>query len=134
MSDDLERLREIFGALDASGRSTLLAFAEFLRTRAGPMTSPAAAVRSSAQERPESEPAAPVPVPVPIPRPEKETVVAAIKRLRRTYSMLDRNAMLNEVYTLMNQHVLEGGPAQEVIDELERVFEQCYRDRVADGA
>ncbi len=125
MSDDLERLREIFGALDASGRSTLLAFAEFLRTRAGSVTPPAAAARSSAQERSE---------PVPIPRPEKETVVAAIKRLRRTYSMLDRNAMLNEVYTLMNQHVLEGRPAQEVIDELERVFEQCYRDRVADGA
>lgn len=125
MSDDLERLREIFGALDASGRSTLLAFAEFLRTRAGSVTAPAAAARSSAQERSE---------PVPIPRPEKETVVAAIKRLRRTYSMLDRNAMLNEVYTLMNQHVLEGRPAQEVIDELERVFEQCYRDRVADGA
>lgn len=123
MSDDLERLREIFGALDASGRSTLLAFAEFLRTRAGSMTPPAVAARSSAQERPE-----------PIPRPEKETVVAAIKRLRRTYSMLDRNAMLNEVYTLVNQHVLEGRPAQEVIDELERVFEQCYRDRVADGA
>jgi hypothetical protein len=128
MSDDLERLREIFGALDASGRSTLLAFAEFLRTRAGSESAPVAAVRASAQGCSESA------APVPIPRPEKETVVAAIKRLRRTYPMLERNAMLNEVYTLMNQHVLEGRPAQEVIDELERVFEQCYRDRVADGA
>lgn len=128
MSDDLERLREIFGALDASGRSTLLAFAEFLRTRAGSVTAPVAAARASAQGYSESA------APVPIPRPEKETVVAAIKRLRRTYPMLERNAMLNEVYTLMNRHVLEGRLAQEVIDELERVFEQCYRDRVADGA
>ena len=128
MSDDGERLREIFGTLDASGRSTLLAFAEFLRTRAGSVTPPPAVARSAAQGR--AEPTALVP----IPRPEKETVVAAIKRLRRTYPMFKRNAMLNEVYTLMNQHVLEGRPAQEVIDELERVFEQCYRDWVADGA
>ena len=128
MSDDGERLREIFVALDASGRSTLLAFAEFLWTRAGSMTPPAAAARSAVQGR--AEPVALVP----IPRPEKEAVVAAIKRLRRTYPMLNRNAMLNEVYTLMNQHVLEGQPSQEVIDELERVFERCYRDWVADGA
>jgi len=128
MSDDGERLLEIFGALDASGRSMLLAFAEFLRTRAGSVTPPVAAARSAVQGRAESAAL------VPIPRPEKETVVAAIKRLRRTYSMLGRNAMLNEVYTLMNQHVLEGRPAQEVIDELEQAFERCYRDWVADGA
>ncbi len=42
--------------------------------------------------------------------------------------------MRNEVYTLMNQHVLKGRPAQEVIDELKRVFERCYRDWAADGA
>lgn len=127
MSGAGERLLEIFHALDAQGRDTLVAFAEFLAQRGAAVaavpvgSAPAPALRPQSAE------------PVAIPRPVEESVVAAIKRLRRTYPMLDRNAMLNEVYTLMNAHVLEGRSAGEVIDELEQAFEQRYRDWQADA-
>jgi hypothetical protein len=55
-------------------------------------------------------------------RPAEESVVAAIKRLRRTYPMLDGGSLLNETSALMAAHVLQGRPAAEVIDALEALF------------
>lgn len=125
MSDaERERLLSIFEALDAGAREGLLEFAEFLLARHGGVD--AGGVRASEQPG-DAGAAREIPRPKRIPRPENEAVVAAIKRLRRTYPMLDRNKMLNQVYTLMNQHVVEGRSAREVIDELEHVFEQAYR-------
>lgn len=93
-------------------RGQLLAFAEFLLAR---------------QERPI------VPTePLPIARPEGESVVRAIRRLSATYPMLDRAQMLNETSVLMTQHVLEGRPPAEVIDELEALFRVHY-DRLRRG-
>jgi hypothetical protein len=45
--------------------------------------------------------------------------------------MLDKAKLLNETSALMAQHVMQGRPAEEVIDELEIVFEMHYR-RYAD--
>jgi hypothetical protein len=108
-------LVRLFNELDSADRETLLAFAEFLLQR-----------RTDGPSRP------PHPVgvrdPDPIPRPVEETVVAAIKRLSKTYEMLDRGPMLNETSALMSAHVLQGRPAAEVIDELESLFERHYRD------
>ena len=67
-----------------------------------------------------------MPEPESIPRPAEEKVVAAIKRLSRTYPMLDKNAMLGATSDLMMQHVLQGRDAKEVIDELEQVFRDEY--------
>lgn len=87
-------------------KEQVLAFAEFLSAR---------------MERP------PAPVePVVIPRPAEETVVKAIRRLAATYPMLDRGKMLSETSTLMSQHVLGGREAAEVIDELERLFQEHF--------
>ncbi len=120
-SDPQERdLLEAFRALDAEARRSLLDFAAFLRQRAADAA---------------SAPAAPaVPAPRDIPRPAEESVVRAIRRLAETYPMLDRGAMLNETSALMAQHVMQGRPAAEVIDELEALFRRQYEALLAPDA
>jgi hypothetical protein len=110
-----DRLLKIFRQLGAANQSTLVAFAEFLATR--PETVPT--VKPTVQQE--------LPHPVAIPRPDKETVVAAVKRLSRTYPMLDKAKMLGETSDLVGQHILQGRVAAEVIDELEAVFVRNYR-------
>ena len=102
------RLTEIYRFLDDQGQRTLLDFAEFLAARVEQGSS-----EQLLEPRPEQ-------------RPARESVVAAIKRLSRTYYMLDRSAMLNETSSLMGAHVLNGRPAAEVIDDLETLFDRAY--------
>lgn len=106
------RLRELFAKLPEADRQTLLAFAEFLASRA-----PAA---SEPLLEPQLEP-----------RPAKESVVGAIKRLSRSYPMLDKAKMLNDTSALMTQHLMQGRAAAEVIDDLQALFERHYRELVA---
>jgi len=110
MKDD-KRLIELYGRLGEAERATLLAFAEFLVSR---MPEPVA-------EPPVSQ------VPLSIPRPEKETVIGAVKRLAATYPMVDREKMLHETAALMTQHMVQGRPAPEVIDDLEQLFKRHYQ-------
>ena len=67
--------------------------------------------------------------PVNLPRPENESVVAAIRRLSKSYRMLDKSDMLHETSDLMSSHVLKGRPAEEVIDELEVLFLRHYEKK-----
>ncbi|WP_295539545.1 hypothetical protein [uncultured Thiohalocapsa sp.] len=106
------RLLRLYRSLDAGAQDTLLAFAEFLAQRGG------TAAPASAQ--------AAIPEPAPEPRPADETVIGAIKRLRRTYAMLDSATMLQETSSLMAAHVLQGREAAAVIDELEALFATRY--------
>jgi hypothetical protein len=108
------KLLSLFRALPAGQQDTLLTFAEFLAQREGSEVAPAAAE------------------PLAIPRPAEEKVVQAIKRLRETYPMLDHGKLLHEVSHRMTQHVMQGRPANEVIDELELVFRAHY-ERTADA-
>lgn len=109
------RLLRIYRSLDADNRRTLVAFAEFLAARQ------------------DAAPPAEVEAPRPEPRPPGERVVAAIKRLSRTYPMIAHDSnILNEVSSLMAGHVLHGRTPQEVIDDLEALFARTYaehRDR-----
>lgn len=66
--------------------------------------------------------------PVAIARPEQETVIAAIKRLKQTYYMLDIENLLDETSSLMGQHILRGREALEVIEELQTMFEAKYKN------
>lgn len=66
-----------------------------------------------------------------IPRPEEESVVAAIKRLSESYHMLERSALLTETSSLMTAHVMHGRTADEVIDDLEALFQRHYEELVA---
>jgi hypothetical protein len=106
-----KRLLELFGQLPEAERKSLLDFAEFLASRCEPVAPPSLE-------------------PKPIPRPAEESVVAALKRLRETYHMLDHAKMLHEASGLMAQHLMQGRPAPEVIDELEEMF-QRYLDKLA---
>lgn len=108
---DKDRLVALFAALDRQDQQALLAFAEFLRARAPEQL--------GADDD--------IPEPEPIPRPEQETVVAAIKRLSRSYHMLDKREVLHQASALMAEHVMRGRNAVEVIDELEVVFARSYR-------
>jgi hypothetical protein len=103
-----DRLRTLYRGLDADGRRLLLEFAEFLAAR-----------RDEAVPEPDAAPRA-------IPRPDDESVVAALKRLRATYPMLDSASLLDAAATLVTAHVLHGRAAGEVIDELETLFGKAY--------
>jgi hypothetical protein len=118
-SADERRLLRLYRALDAESRRTLLALADFLAHRARD---------PSAGEGVPGDPHAAVPTlaPTPEPRPADESVVAAIKRLRRSYPMLDSGTMLHETSALMAAHVLQGREAAAVIDELEALFAARY--------
>ena len=63
-----------------------------------------------------------------IARPEQETVIAAIKRLKKTYYMLDTDLLLDETSSLMGQHILRGREAIAVINELQSLFETKYEE------
>ena len=107
MKRDEKEFLQCLRGLPPEAQETLFAFAEFLAARAAQMP------------REFSEPES-------IPRPEEESVVQAIKRLRRTYPMLDHSKMLHELTDYMTQHLISGKPAVEVIDELETVFQRHY--------
>lgn len=109
-----KRLLKIFQGLSEQDQKTLLDLAEFLQSR----------VTEEVQQIPE---------PQFVPRPRGESVVKAIRRLSKSYYMLDKPIMLNETSTLMAQHVMQGRPAEEVIDELERLFEDQYQKLIRDN-
>lgn len=103
-----KRLLKLFERLPEAERKTVLDFVEFLVERLPPQVKE-------------------IPRPEPIPRPDGESVVKAIRRLSATYHMLDKAKMLNETSVLVAQHVMQGRAAQEVIDELEVLFEAHYK-------
>ena len=107
--DGTKKLLELYRKLPQQDRKTLVDLAEFLAARC-------------AGQKPE-----PIPEPEKIPRSQDESVVKAIKRLSATYFMLDKSAVLNEASALMAQHVMQGRPASQVIDELEELFETHYQ-------
>jgi len=115
LSAEQRRLLRLFGALGREDKASLTAFAEFLANR-------------SRREPPATEPVRPRD----IRRPSRESVVAAIKRLSQTYFMLDRSAMLDQTSALMTAHVIQGRPAEQVIDDLEGLFSEHYRKLMTD--
>lgn len=109
----LSRIVELFEQLPEAERKSLLDFAEFLASRC--------------------EPAEPLSLePKVIPRPDEESVVAAMKRLRQTYHMIDHSKLLHEASGLMAQHLMQGRPAPEVIDDLEQMFLRYFEKLVED--
>jgi hypothetical protein len=106
-----KKLLDLFDQLTSEQQDKLIAFAEFLN--AGAQDGPVAA-----------EPAA-------IPRPAAETVSMAIRRLTKTYPMLDRRRLMGEASQLLAQHALEGRPSAAVIDDLEALFVVHYEQHKA---
>lgn len=110
-----QHLMDIYRQLGDADRAMLQAFAEFLlqRNRSAVVAAPLTG--------------APVPEPEAIPRPVQESVVAGLKRLSKTYPMLDKSEMLSATSDLVARHILEGTGAGEVIEQLEEIFAAHYR-------
>ena len=106
MKVEEKTLLEIFERLAPAQQDMLISFAEFLTANAD-------------EPAPRAGDAAAAPV--------EETVRLAIRRLLRTYPMLDRRALMAEAAQLMARHALGGRGAREVIDGLERLFARHYR-------
>lgn len=103
-----KKILEIFEYIPDSDKKTLLEFAEFLKSKA-PKPAPVSTE------------------PLEIPRPDKENVVAAIKRLTKTYPMIERSDMFGTTSDLMTQHMLKGRSALDIIDEMEKLYRQKFK-------
>ena len=109
----MQKLTKIVKTLSAEDQAAVMAFAEFLQQRAREKSTQI----DASPVRPES-----------IERPEEESVVTAIRRLTRTYPMIDKDEMLHDTADLMTAHVIKGKPADEVIDDLEQLFAGKYEE------
>jgi len=109
-----QQLTELFRQLTAGDQLTILAFAEFLASRR-----PAGAVAVS------KEPVV-IPEPEAIERPVEESVVGALKRLAKTYPMLDKTRMLGATSDLVASTIMQGADPVGVIDQLENIFRAHY--------
>ena len=108
MKPSSQSLTSIFEDLPEKDQTTLFEFAEFLKSRA-------------------PEPASKITEPLGLVRPEEESVVAAIKRLKKNYPMVPQKELLNQTSEFMMQHMMQGKSAADVIDELELLFESKYK-------
>ena len=106
------QLLKLFAGLDAASQQHVLSYVEFLASKGQSLD---ISTDEPLPEEPDIHP-----------RPEHETVIAAIKRLSRSYSMLNKEDMLHETSDLMSAHVLKGRPAKDVIDDLEILFISHY--------
>lgn len=107
-----QELLSLFQSLDDSHQDTLLAFASFLVSRHVPVLDKT------------------LPEPQLFPRPEQESVVKALKRLKASYFMLESDVLLHASSALMTEHIMQGRPASEVIDDLEQLFANTYQQFV----
>jgi len=123
--DRKDALIQLLDKLSPADLVTVARFAEFLLQRPAdePVTAASAAPAAAAVPVP-----ADIPEPEAIARPQGEKVVAAVKRLSKTYYMLDKKQMLGVTSDLVTQHLLQGRDAVDVIDELESLFAQHYRN------
>ena len=108
MDKEEGQLLDAYQSLDKEAQKSLIDYAQFLISRHG------------RKEKNLSEPQH-------IEAPENESVVAAIKRLSKSYSMLDKSKMLHETSALMAEHVVQGRDAAEVISDLEVIFQKHYQ-------
>lgn len=107
MSRNTKSLIEIFESLDTERQASLFDFAEFLQSKGNLI------VKEIAE-------------PIEMPRPDEETVVGAIRRLKQTYPMIDSMKVFSSASELMTDHMVKGRDAEEVIDEMEKIFEDFY--------
>ncbi|MFK5986610.1 MAG: hypothetical protein QM479_14465 [Pseudomonadota bacterium] len=102
-------LLSVFGQLDEAEQSNIVSYAEFLLSKSMESRDPATL------EKPQD-----------IKRPEDEKVVMAIKRLSKTYPMINKSGVLDQAAKLMTDHMLHGKEAISVIDELQSLFLAQY--------
>ncbi|MDJ0833118.1 MAG: DUF2281 domain-containing protein [Gammaproteobacteria bacterium] len=110
MAKAKQRLSKLLEQMNPEQQQSLLDYAEFLLQKS------AAAESSESKQQPLEQP-----------RPQQENVVAAIKRLRASYFMLNTDDLLNETSSLMAEFMIQGRDASAVIDDLEQLFDNHYQ-------
>jgi hypothetical protein len=108
-ASSVTQLTAVYDQLSTDRKQSLSDFAQFLLQQQGDFITPTVSQ-----------------TPLDILRPIEESVVAAIKRLAKTYPMLNREVLLHDASTLMTAHVMQGRAANDVIDELQVLFESAY--------
>lgn len=103
-----KKLLDYYSEFNAAQRQSLLDYAGYLH-----------------QSSPEKT--APLPEPLTIAPARGETVVGAMQRLSESYSMVNKDHILHELSALMAQHMLQGRAADEVIQDIEKVFKRQYQ-------
>lgn len=69
--------------------------------------------------------------PLDIPRPQEESVVKAIRRLAKTYPMLDSKELFEKTSSYMMRNLMHGEDGYVLIDEMEVFFQQSYQDFIS---
>ena len=108
------QLLKVFKSLNDEDKASLIAFSEFLSARITGENTPQYAEKTTDFVVPDE--------PLGIPRPDDESVIKAIKRLTKTYPMVDKEKILNPISGVMTSHIMQGKSAKEAIDELEVLF------------
>ena len=103
----METLNHYYQHLPKEQQATLLEYAEFLHGKYGTKQKVKETIN-------------------PVQAPEGENVVQAMKRLSRTYPMLDKTIMLGPASDLLSQNLIHGKNAGEVIEKLEKLFLDEY--------
>ncbi len=103
-----QQLLDLYEAMDDQRKQSLCDFADFLYAQADPVVKE-------------------IPEPAVIERPPQETVVGAIKRLKTTYHMVESMTVFSKASSLMTDHMIKGRDPVEVIDEMESLFEDAYK-------
>lgn len=109
MPDEEKVLLKNFRQLPKTQQQTLLDYAEFLSQRYAI----------------EAEPVADHPLD--IPRPQEESVIKAVKRLSKTYPMLDSTKLFEKTSSFMMRNLMHGEACASLIDEMEIFFEEHYQ-------
>ncbi len=108
-----KELIDLYEAMDDERKLSLCDFADFLYAKAGPVVKE-------------------IPPPEDVPRPEQETVVGAVKRLKTKYHMVESMTVFSAASSLMTDHMVKGRDVVEVIDEMEVLFEEAYKNLLQD--
>ena len=108
-----KELIDLYEAMDDERKLSLCDFADFLYAKAGPVVKE-------------------IPPPEEVPRPEQETVVGAVKRLKIKYHMVESMTVFSAASSLMTDHMVKGRDVVEVIDEMEVLFEEAYKNLLQD--
>ena len=109
-----QALAELYESMDDERKLSLCDFADFLYAKADPVSKE-------------------IPAPDEIQRPDTETVVGAVKRLKTTYHMVESMTVFSAASALMTDHMVKGRDVVEVIDEMEILFEESYKNLLQDS-
>ena len=111
LTKEQRKLLNCYKNLSLTDQSSLISFAEFLASKE---------IQDAEEDQLPSTPDI-------IPRPADESVPKAIKRLAKSYPMLDDVELLHRCSALMSEHILQGRASCEIIDELELLYQQSYQ-------